>query len=131
ERELVAVCYEPLQGAFALGDLYDGSGTFDLRHETGKLARQLARALASLHARGQVHGMLACESVFVGPRGPAAFQHGFAPLCARAELVRRTRAFHLACLAPEVAAGGAFTPAADVYAWGAAIAQFITGRRGD
>lgn len=131
DAEHVIVCYDPLQGAFALGDLYDGTGSFDLRQEAGRLARQLARALALLHARDRVHGMLACEAVFVGPRGPAAFQHGFAPLCARAELERRCKAFHLAGLAPEVLRGGPFNPAADVYAWGVALAQFVTSQRGE
>lgn len=126
----VIVCYDPLQGAFALGDLYDGTGPLDLRQEAGRLARQLARALSLLHGRDQLHGMLAGEAVFVGPRGPAVFQHGFAPLCARAELERRCQAFHLATLAPEVARGGAFSPASDVYAWGVALAQFVTGQRG-
>ena len=131
DAEHVIVCYDPLQGAFALGDLYEGTGSFDLRQEAGRLARQLARALALLHAQGRVHGMLANEAVFVGPRGPAVFQHGFAPLCARAELERRCKAFHLASLAPEVLRGGPFTPAADCYAWGVALARFVTGLRGE
>lgn len=124
------VCYDPLQ-AFALGDLYDGTGAVDVLGEAGRLAGRLARALALLHARGRVHGLLACETVFVGPQGPAAFQHGFAPLCARAELERRCRAFHVASLAFETRGAGAFTPAADVFGWGATLAQFVTGLRGD
>ncbi len=124
------VCYDPLQ-AFALGDLYDGTGAVDVLGESGRLARRLARALALLHARGRVHGLLACEAVFVGPQGPAVFQHGFAPLCVRAELERRCRAFHVASLAFETRGAGAFTPAADVFGFGATLAQFVTGLRGD
>lgn len=130
DGERVVVCYDPLQGAFALRDMDDGPGSADLAHELQRLGRQLARALASLHARGRVHGMLAGEAVFVGPRGPAAFQHGFAPLCARDELERRWRALDPAVLAPELLAGGPFTPAADSYAWGVALAEFATGQRG-
>lgn len=131
DGEHVVVCYEPQSDAFALGDLYEGPGAADLAHDCGRIARQLARALASLHARGQVHGMLACEAVFVGPNGPATFQHGFAPLCARAELARRCKAFHIAGVAPEVLRGEPFTPAADVYGWAAALVQMVTGQRGE
>ncbi|PCC67475.1 hypothetical protein SAMN02745121_02111 [Nannocystis exedens] len=74
--------------------------------------------------------MLAGEAVFVGPRGPAAFQHGFAPLCARAELERRWSSVDPALLAPELLAGGEFTPASDTYAWGVALMEFATGLRG-
>jgi hypothetical protein len=131
DGDVVVVCYEPLADAFPLGDLYEGPGAADLLQDCGRIARQLARALASLHARGQVHGMLACEAVFVAPGGPATFQHGFAPLCARAELERRCRAFHIAGVAPEVLAGGPFTPASDVYGWAAAMLQLVTGQRGE
>lgn len=130
DGERVVVCYDPLQGAFALRDMDDGPRSSDLPNELQRLARQLARALAALHERGRVHGMLAGEAVFVGPRGPAAFQHGFAPLCARAELERRWAELDPALLAPEVLAGGAFSPAADSYAWGVALSEFATGLRG-
>ncbi|HEY0137089.1 MAG TPA: hypothetical protein VGB85_23560, partial [Nannocystis sp.] len=83
-----------------------------------------------LHARGQVHGMLTSASVFVGPRGPAVYQYGLAPLCERSVLLRRVRAFSLPNVAPEVLAGGDFTPAADLYAWAVTLAQFAAGTRG-
>jgi serine/threonine protein kinase len=130
DGERVVVCYDPLQGAFALRDMDDGPRSSDLANELQRLARQLARALATLHGRGRVHGMLAGEAVFVGPRGPAAFQHGFAPLCARAELERRWSSVDPALLAPELLAGGDFTPASDIYAWGVALMEFATGLRG-
>ncbi|MFZ6185505.1 protein kinase [Nannocystis pusilla] len=130
DGERVVVCYDPLQGAFALRDMDDGPRSSDLANELQRLARQLARALAALHERGRVHGMLAGEAVFVGPRGPAAFQHGFAPLCARVELERRWSSVDPALLAPEVLAGGGFTPASDTYAWGVALSEFATGLRG-
>ena len=124
------VVYEPLPGGVAFDDLYDGTGSFELSAEVGRLARQLARALASLHAHGVVHGMLTSACVFVGPRGPAVYQYGLAPLCDRTVLLRRVRAFALPNLAPEVAAGGDFTPAADLYAWAVTVAQFAAGARG-
>ncbi|MBK7823971.1 protein kinase [Nannocystis sp.] len=125
-----SVLYEPLPGGVAFDDLYDGTGSFELSAEVGRLARQLARALASLHAHGVVHGMLTSACVFVGPRGPAVYQYGLAPLCDRAVLLRRVRAFGLPNLAPEVASGGEFTPAADLYAWAVTVAQFATSFRG-
>lgn len=124
------VVYEPVAGGVAFDDLYDGTGSFELSAEVGRLARQLARALASLHAHGVVHGMLTSACVFVGPRGPAVYQYGLAPLCDRTVLLRRVRAFALPNLAPEVAAGGDFTPAADLYAWAVTVAQFAAGARG-
>ncbi len=124
------VVYEPVPGGVAFDDLYDGTGSFELFAEVGRLARQLARALAALHAHGVVHGMLTSACVFVGPRGPAIYQYGLAPLCDRAVLVRRVRAFGLPNLAPEVAAGGKFSAAADLYAWAVTVAQFATGIRG-
>jgi hypothetical protein len=125
-----AVLYEPLPGGVAFDDLFDGTGSYELTLEVGRLARQLARALAALHARGHVHGMLASPGVFVGPRGPAVYQYGLAPLCDRSVLMRRARAFGLINLAPEVMAGGDFTATADLYAWAVTIAQFAAGVRG-
>jgi hypothetical protein len=125
-----AVLYEPLSGAVAFDDLYDGTGSYDLGVEVGRLARQLARALAALHARERVHGLLTTACVFVGPRGPSVYQYGLAPLCDRAVLLRRIRAFDLPGIAPEVLAGGPFTPAADLYAWAVAVVQFATAARG-
>lgn len=125
-----AVLYEPVSGGVAFGELYDGTGSYDLAVEVGRLARQLARALAALHQRGRVHGMLTTASVFVGPRGPAVYQYGLAPLCDRAVLMRRVRAFDLTGVAPELHAGAPFTPATDLYAWAVAVAQFATGGRG-
>lgn len=125
-----AVVYEALAGGVSFDDLYDGTGSFDLSSEVGRLARQLARALASLHARGQVHGLLTSACVFVGSRGPAVYQFGLAPLCDRTVLLRRVRAFGLPNLAPEVVAGGPFTPVADLYAWAVTVAQFAAGARG-
>lgn len=125
-----AVLYEPVSGGVAFGELYDGTGSYELAVEVGRLARQLARALTALHQRGRVHGMLTTASVFVGPRGPSVYQYGLAPLCDRAVLMRRVRAFDLAGVAPEIHAGGPFTPAADLYAWAVAVAQFASGARG-
>jgi serine/threonine protein kinase len=125
-----AVLYEPVSGGVAFGELYDGTGSYELAVEVGRLARQLARALAALHQRGRVHGMLTAASVFVGPRGPSVYQYGLAPLCDRAVLMRRVRAFDLPCIAPEIHEGGAFTPAADLYAWAVTVAQFAAGARG-
>ena len=125
-----AVVYEALAGGVSFDDLYDGTGSFDLSSEVGRLARQLARALEALHARGQVHGLLTSACVFVGSRGPAVYQFGLAPLCDRTVLLRRVRAFGLPNLAPEVVAGGDFTPAADLYAWAVTLAQFAAGTRG-
>ncbi|HEY8378271.1 MAG TPA: protein kinase [Nannocystis sp.] len=130
DGDRVVVCYDPLQGAFPLRDMDDGPGAADLSEELQRLARRLARALASLHARGHVHGMLAGEAVLVGPRGPVAFQHGFAPLCDRAELERRWQALDPALLAPELLAGAPFSPASDAYGWGVTLAEFATGLRG-
>ncbi len=124
------VLYEPLAGGVAFDDLYDGTSPIDLAAEVGRLARHLARALAALHGRGAVHGMLTSACVFIGPRGPAVYQYGLAPLCDRKVLLRRVRAFGLANMAPEVLDGGPITPVADLYAWAVTVAQFASGLRG-
>ncbi|MFI6579043.1 protein kinase [Nocardiopsis sp. NPDC050513] len=86
------------------------------------LAVGLAEALAALHARGVAHGSLRPSDVVVGPHGPHVME------CAVVASAERLRATAASWTGPERARGGAATPAADVFAWGALVAFAGTGR---
>ena len=92
------------------------------------LARGLAEALAVLHRRGVIHGDLKAGNVLF--RGGADLS---APVIADFGLAReagggRRPAGTLAAMAPEVRAGAAPTPAADVWALGVLLHEVLAGR---
>ncbi len=92
------------------------------------LARGLAEALAVLHRRGVIHGDLKAGNVLF--RGGAGLSE---PVIADFGLAReagggRRPAGTLAAMAPEVRAGAAPTPAADVWALGVLLHEVLAGR---
>ncbi|MEU3019291.1 MULTISPECIES: serine/threonine-protein kinase [unclassified Nocardiopsis] len=92
---------------------------------TGKLialSTALAEGLSALHARGVAHGSLRPSEVLLESHGPHIMECALAP---RAERLRGSGA---TWLSPERYSGGAPSPAADVFAWGAVVAFAGTGR---
>ena len=101
-------------------------------HEAGAPAVSLqpvlvaGRALLELHARGVVHGDVRPETVNQGPLlAPAEPPDPGAAL--RARLRTGADPEEVAWVAPEVARGGAPTPAADVYGLAAVAYQLVRG----
>ncbi|HEY6876849.1 MAG TPA: tetratricopeptide repeat protein [Polyangiales bacterium] len=107
-------------------------------HEVRALARTLLRGLSALHERDLLHGCLSAEHVLLvkpeGGRGPA---YGVLGELATARLLENNDdapvPFVLrlvgdpSALAPEVARGGAATPASEVYAVGCLLYRALTG----
>ncbi len=83
------------------------------------VARDLARAVAALHARGRVHGALSPERALVVEDGAVVLEDGPAgePHAARAGFE-----------APEVARGGRPSPRADAFSLGALVWLTLAGR---
>ncbi|WP_431873066.1 serine/threonine-protein kinase [Nocardiopsis eucommiae] len=86
------------------------------------LATALADGLSALHARGVSHGSLRPSEILLESNGPHIMECAIAP---RAERLRGSGA---TWLSPERYRGGAPSPAADVFAWGAVVAFAGTGR---
>ncbi|WP_159942137.1 MULTISPECIES: serine/threonine-protein kinase [unclassified Nocardiopsis] len=92
---------------------------------TGKLialATGLAEGLSALHARGVAHGSLRPGEILLESHGPHIMD------CAVAASAERMHGAGATWLSPERFRGGAATPAADVFAWGAIVAFAGTGR---
>ena len=92
---------------------------------TGKLialATGLAEGLSVLHARKVSHGSLQPSKILLASHGPHIME------CAVAADASRLRGAGATWLSPERYRGGAPSPAADVFAWGAIVAFAGTGR---
>lgn len=92
---------------------------------TGKLialATGLAEGLSVLHARKVSHGSLRPSEVLLESHGPHIME------CAIAANASRLRGAGATWLSPERSRGGAPSPSADVFAWGAVVAFAGTGR---
>ncbi|WP_026118510.1 serine/threonine-protein kinase [Nocardiopsis salina] len=86
------------------------------------LAVGLAEGLSVLHARSVSHGAVRPSEIMLGPDGPHIMD------CAVAPSASRMRGHGATWLSPERYRGGAPSPAADVFAWGAVVAFAGTGR---
>ncbi|PWV46367.1 serine/threonine-protein kinase [Nocardiopsis sp. L17-MgMaSL7] len=86
------------------------------------LATALAEGLSALHARGVSHGSLRPSEILLESHGPHIME------CAIAPKAERLRGSGATWLSPERYLGGAPSPAADVFAWGAVVAFAGTGR---
>lgn len=93
---------------------------------------QVAAALATGHARSVPHLDLRPENVLVAPGRPVHVKvnnFGLAALLREAGQDQDSLGGPTGYTAPEVRAGAAPTPAADVYALGAILAELVTGAR--
>ena len=93
------------------------------------LAVGVAGALSAIHAAGIVHRDLKPSNVLLGATGPRVIDFGMARMADGAMLTTHSGSTGTpAYMAPELHQGHEATPAADVFAWGAAIAFAGTGR---
>ncbi|MEZ4426077.1 MAG: hypothetical protein R3A51_00140 [Nannocystaceae bacterium] len=127
-EDLCFVVHEPLYGAISLTDV-GGARAADPTEQFTELARFIehgARALATLHGRGLIHGLVGIATAFAWEGGHALWQYGLAPLCDADALARRDAGRRL--LAPEFAERRVCTPAADVFGWAATVVALASGR---
>ncbi|MGI5118999.1 serine/threonine-protein kinase [Marinactinospora thermotolerans] len=98
-------------------------------------AAGVAEALCAIHGAGIVHCDLKPGNVILSPSGPKVLDFGIAQPLAEATAASGAVFGSPGWMSPERYSGGAATPAADVFAWGAVVAYAATGRlpfgRGD
>lgn len=124
EEHFCVVGYEALPGAESLATaVAAGSGHAHLP----RVALEVARGLAFLHRKGVTHGALTSASVLLWEDVPLLWQYGLAGVCVPDVFGQRAAAAGQDAVAPEVASGDPVGPAADVYAWGALIAELAVG----
>ncbi len=124
EADFCVVGYEALPGAVPLQRRIEGSGS-----TSGLVARvavEVARGLAELHRRGQVHGALAPGNIVLWKDGVSIWQHGLVLACATDAVSPSFRTLGADVVAPEVRSGGSPTACSDVFAWGAVVAALAT-----
>ena len=131
-----AICEEVRGGTLA--DELARRGALPLR-EVGGIALDVARAVAELHAAGEVHGGLSLDALVREPAADggrlrlrqfplATDPHQVpprAPVTNEGELLFLGR--RSAFVAPELAAGGSCDPRSDVYAIGCILHALVTG----
>ncbi|WP_067818764.1 serine/threonine-protein kinase [Actinomadura kijaniata] len=111
-----------------LGDLVDAYGP-PRAERLLRVARGMALGLASIHDAGVVHRDVSPGNVIVLGDRPMLVDFGIALPADAEQITRRGMVIGTpAYLAPELIEGGKATPAADVYAWAATLAQAATGR---
>ncbi len=130
EGDQCVVIYEALHGAIGLVDAFADPEhpPDDRRLELARFLDRIPRALGFLHRHRLVHGLLSTATVFSWDHGHALWQYALVPHLDRNCLLERHGGHCDGVLAPEVREGGPFTPTSDVYAWGAALAHWITGK---
>lgn len=95
-----------------------------------RLARGLAKALASIHRAGVVHRDLKPANVIVADHEPYVIDFGIACALDSASVTASGTVIGTpGYLAPEVLEGGDAGPEADVFAWAATLAFIATGRQ--
>lgn len=124
EADFCVVGYQAMPGAVPLQRRIEGAGS--TAGLVARVAVEVARGLAHLHRKGQVHGALAPGNIVLWQEGVALWQHGLTLACNREAVAPRLRALGGDVVAPEVRAGNTPTAGSDVYAWGAVIAALAT-----
>uniref|UniRef100_UPI0015F0694E serine/threonine-protein kinase n=1 Tax=Streptomyces phytophilus TaxID=722715 RepID=UPI0015F0694E len=94
-----------------------------------RLARDLAAAMADIHAAGIVHRDLKPANVLLAPQGPKVIDFGIAQIADATALTRTGMVLGTpGYLAPEQITGGVQGPAVDVFTWGLTVIFATTGR---
>lgn len=102
------------------------SGPLD-RKTSLLLARDLALALASLHAKGWVHGDVTPSNIVVDDAGEATLVD--LGIARRSNEPREMPAGKPGYASPEAALGKPARPSDDVYGWGVVVAECLIGAR--
>lgn len=124
EADFCVVGYEVMPGAVSVQRRIEGTGS--TAGLVARVAVEVARGLAHLHAAGRVHGALAPSNIVLWQDGVALWQHGLAVACSSDAIAPKFRALGGDVVAPEVRMGGVPNAQADVYAWGAVVAALAT-----
>ena len=124
EIDFCVVGYEALPGAESLASVVARG---DAHTHLPRVALEVARGLAFLHRKGVTHGSLTAAAVLLWEDVPLLWQYGLAGLCVPDVFGPRAAQERGDAVAPEVADGDPVSPAADVYAWGALIAELAVG----
>ncbi|MEV6711383.1 protein kinase [Lentzea sp. NPDC051208] len=130
EGETVAFVMDLVPGG-DLRHVLEATGRL-LPSEVARIGAGIARALASAHARGVVHGDVKPENVLMdsstAERVPKLTDFGIATVVASAGTRTSTsRVGTVEYMAPETAAGGPVSPAVDVYALGVVLYELTCG----
>jgi eukaryotic-like serine/threonine-protein kinase len=126
-------------GPYIVMELVDGEDLATLVRRNGplpprqaaRLGSQIARGLATAHARGIVHRDMKTANVLLTRDGqPKVSDFGIARAMAEAQLtLPGTTLGSVHYFSPEQARGDQATPASDVYSLGIVIYELLTGRR--
>ncbi|MCA9691428.1 MAG: hypothetical protein KC636_17625 [Myxococcales bacterium] len=126
-EDLSVLVFGAPQGTQPLPEVIKEMTVEDRHSEVRRFACLLAESLDQLHRAGVVQGLMSVATVFEWERGYAPWQYELALLCDRAEIDRRLAGRpEEAYQAPEVAAGGSFSAASDLYSWAVMVAVFAT-----
>ncbi len=130
EGDHCVVIYEALRGGLGLVDAFvdPNHDPDDRRLELARFIERAPRALGFLHRHRLVHGLVSTATTFSWDGGHALWQYGLVPHLDKDCFFARHGGHCDGAVAPEVAAGGPWTSGADVYAWGAALARWISGK---
>ncbi|MGI5232129.1 serine/threonine-protein kinase [Actinoallomurus sp. CA-142502] len=92
-----------------------------------RIAIATVTALAAIHEAGVVHRDFKPGNVIMGPGGPRVIDFGIARALDATGTLSSAVVGTPAYMAPEQIAGGAIGPAADIFAWGCAMAFAASG----
>lgn|GEM_PF-1902873 len=124
EADFCVVGYEAMPGAVPLQRRIEGTGS--TAGLVARVAVEVARGLAHLHAKGRVHGGLAPGNIVLWRDGVSLWQHGLAVACSAKAIAPKFRALGGDVVAPEVRGGAPPAAVSDVYTWGAVVAALAT-----